>query len=213
MEVQPVQVENSKKRRRECSKVSHNHQKISKRFENAISIEGCSFHHISFLNFMKGFSVKYDINGFSCNCGKCEVKSVREIHRNLISIANGNEQQTDPHTFTCLTSPIEFKSEKTDKIYKIDVNSACGMNCNCGAIFGQQRRSHCKHITSFINHLISSFFDRMKSHGCCSHMEDIIYKFLNQYVSSLMALKSFSKSKKTSEIDELMDHINSMTLT
>ena len=36
MEVQPVQVENSKKRRRECSKVSHNHQKISKRFENAI---------------------------------------------------------------------------------------------------------------------------------------------------------------------------------
>ena len=206
-----MQVKNSKKRRRECSKPPLHRQKISKRFENAISIEPCSYHSI--LSFMKGFSVKYDINGFSCSCGKCQVKSVREIHQNLTSIMNGTEQQTDPHTFTCLTSPIEFKSEKTDKIYKIDVNSACGMNCNCGAIFGQQRRSHCKHITSFIKHLISSFFDRMKTHGCCSHMEDIIYKFLNQYVRSLMTLKSFSKSKKTSEIDELMGHLNSMTLT
>ena len=213
MEVKAMEVENSRKRCHECSKESHNHQKISKRFENAISIDGCSFNNISFINFMKGFSVKYDVNGFSCSCGKCEVKSVREIHKNLISITNGNEQQTDPHTFICLTSPVEFKSEKTDKIYKIDINSFCEMNCNCGAIYGQQRRSHCKHITSFINHLISSFFNRLETHGCCSHMEDIIYKFLNQYVRSLMTLKSFSKSKKTSEIDELLGHLNSMTLS
>ena len=210
-----MKVEKSKKRQCELSKPPLHRQKISKRFEKTISMKGCSYHSI--LSFMKGFSVKYDINGFSCGCGKCQVKSVREIHQNRISIMNGNEQQTDPNTFTCLTSPIEFKSEKTDKIYKIDVNSACGMNCNCGAIFGQQRRSHCKHITSFIKHLISSFFDRMKTHGCCSHMEDIIYKFLNQYVRSLMTLKSFSqtssKSKTLSDMDELMKHISSISLT
>ena len=209
-------------KKRQCSDEDIRVKKVSKRFEETISMDGCSFEPVIFMNVANSITVNYDCNGISCTCGKSNIKSPDEFNTNIVSIKKADYQTTDPCLIaltpsTSASKPICFQSEQTDKMYEININTACGMYCNCSAVFDKQPRTHCKHVTSFIRHLTSTFVDRIESHGCCSHMEDIIYKFTNQYVMSLMKLKSFSqtssKSKTSPDIfKSLTDLISKISL-